>query len=712
MKLLKAYIENFGKISKTEYDFNSGLTTFCYENGYGKTTLATFIRAMFYSLPKVTTKSNFNDREHFYPFNGGKFGGNLTYEHEGDVYKIVRFFDKKSETKDEFTFYKNDNQITPPLENLGKFLFGVDESSFNRTLYFDKAFNSDLSGSDVTFKLTGIVENSEESFDNAKESLEIAQKKLKRTGKKGELFDVADEIFKVNQEIESLKGVENSIQFKYKERAEIVAELEKAEEERKKVSELVVKKNNYGVYENYLKEAQNYKTELENLKKDYPNGLPTEKEIYNLNGLADNLSKLNGEIIANEITSDTLGEYNALKETFKNGVPTGSDIENIKNDINSLNQKDKTSKGIKNYPLFLIGLLEVVVSIVLLFLNQVAGIMFLSVAVLFIAGSFLIKGKVEDKPNDTELKVKGFLQSYNINSENLLDGVYELKALIDKFDGLSKEIAIKTTAIERAKTQILETEKTIIETFNKYGIIVNRTESVKEQIRGIERDIFAISSKQNLYNNAVIKAENFKAEKGVTERVENVESYDEIELKCKELSQKLSTIDREIKNSEDMLESLPDKYNKLEILTEKQEKLKERYNDLTNALNFLLLAEETLKNKYINPVKDTFVNYAKDLEEVLGEKVIMDKNFMVYFEKSGENKSREYLSAGQSVLCDLCLRLSLIDNMYKDTLPFIILDDPFITLDEKHLAKALELLKLLAKDKQIIYFTCHESRTI
>ncbi|MBR2377086.1 MAG: hypothetical protein IKA85_04820 [Clostridia bacterium] len=712
MKLLKAYIENFGKISKTEYDFNSGLTTFCYENGYGKTTLATFIRAMFYSLPKVTTKSNFNDREHFYPFNGGKFGGNLTYEHEGDVYKIVRFFDKKSETKDEFTFYKNDNQITPPLENLGKFLFGVDESSFNRTLYFDKAFNSDLSGSDVTFKLTGIVENSEESFDNAKESLEIAQKKLKRTGKKGDLFDVADEIFKVNQEIESLKGVENSIQFKYKERAEIIAELEKAEDERKKVSELVVKKNNYGVYENYLKEAQNYKTELENLKKDYPNGLPIEKEIYNLNGLADNLSKLNGEIIANEITSDTLGEYNALKETFKKGVPSNNDIENIKNDINLINQKDKTSKGIKNYPLFLIGLLEVVVGIVLLFLNQVAGIMFLSVAVLFISGSFLIKGKVEDKPNDTELKVKAFLQSYNVNAENLLDGVYELKALIDKFDGLSKEIALKTTAIERAKTQILETEKTIIETFNKYGIILNRTESVKEQIRGIERDLFAISSKQNLYNNAVIKAENFKAEKGVTERVENVESYDEIELKCKELSQKLSTIDREIKNSEDMLESLPDKYNKLEILTEKQEKLKERYNDLTNALNYLLLAEETLKNKYINPVKDTFVNYAKDLEEVLGEKVIMDKNFMVYFEKSGENKSREYLSAGQSVLCDLCLRLALIDNMYKDNIPFIILDDPFITLDEKHLAKALELLKLLAKDKQIIYFTCHESRTI
>ncbi|MBO5852140.1 MAG: hypothetical protein J6R29_07395, partial [Clostridia bacterium] len=109
---------------------------------------------------------------------------------------------------------------------------------------------------------------------------------------------------------------------------------------------------------------------------------------------------------------------------------------------------------------------------------------------------------------------------------------------------------------------------------------------------------------------------------------------------------------------------------------------------------------------------ETFVSSADKLEKVLGEKVSMDKNFMVFFEKSGENKSREYLSAGQSVLCDLCLRLALIDNMYKDAIPFIVLDDPFATLDEKHIGNALSLLKLLSGDRQIIYFTCHESRNI
>lgn len=713
MKLLKIYIENFGKISKTEYNFDSELTTFCYENGYGKTTIATFIRSMFYGLPKVTTKSVFNDREHYYPFNGGKFGGNLTYELNGDVYKIVRFFDKKSETKDEFILYKNDNLLSSNSENFGKSVFGVDENSFNRTLYFDEAFNTDLGGSDVTFKLTGIVENSEESFENAKSALEDAQKKLTKRGGKGEIADLESEIFKTNQEIASLKNVETSIQLKYKERADIKGELNSAEEERKKVSDLIVKQNNYNVYTNYLLEADNYKKEIETKKGDYPNGLPNEKEIGEMNGLVDNIYKLNAEKVATELSEEKISEYNAYSDIFKKGVPSDSDIENIKKDINALSQNTKSAPAIKNMPLFLIGILEIIVGVIMIFLNNVVGIMFLGVAVSFMATSFLIKGKNKDaKPNETELKIKSFLKSYNIEKENLLDGVYELKVLIDKFESLVKEIKIKQEAQENIKKSIFENEKILVEKFNKYGLVINKTESVKEQIRRIEKDLLEIISKQNLYNSAVLKAENFKAEKGVDGKVDKVDSYDEIELKCKELSQKLATIDREIKNGEDMLEALPDKLNLLEILTEKQEKLKLRYNDLTNALKYLLLAEETLKNKYVNPVKDTFVYYADKLEKVLGERVIMDKNFMVYFERSGENKSREYLSAGQSVLCDLCLRLALIDNMYKDSSPFIILDDPFIMLDENHIEKALDLLKLISKDKQIIYFTCHKSRSL
>ena len=70
--------------------------------------MASFIKAMFYGLPSSRSNAkDFDDRQHFYPFNGGKFGGNITFEMGGKSYKIERFFGKKSEKDDELKVYEN-----------------------------------------------------------------------------------------------------------------------------------------------------------------------------------------------------------------------------------------------------------------------------------------------------------------------------------------------------------------------------------------------------------------------------------------------------------------------------------------------------------------------------------------------------------------------------------------------------------------------------
>ena len=77
MKLVSCHIENYGKLSNVDFDFNSGITEFYLENGEGKTTLASFIKAMFYGLPTYTSsEKTFGDRKHYLPFSGGVFGGN------------------------------------------------------------------------------------------------------------------------------------------------------------------------------------------------------------------------------------------------------------------------------------------------------------------------------------------------------------------------------------------------------------------------------------------------------------------------------------------------------------------------------------------------------------------------------------------------------------------------------------------------------------
>ena len=52
MRLIDCYIENFGGLSQYRLDFQEGLTVVLEDNGFGKTTLAEFIRAMFYGFPR------------------------------------------------------------------------------------------------------------------------------------------------------------------------------------------------------------------------------------------------------------------------------------------------------------------------------------------------------------------------------------------------------------------------------------------------------------------------------------------------------------------------------------------------------------------------------------------------------------------------------------------------------------------------------------
>ena len=152
MKIISCFVETYGAIEKQKFDFDENLTVFLRDNGTGKTTLASFIRAMFYGLPPTKTNSvTFNDRERFYPFSGGKFGGTLTFEAQGKTYKIERFFDKKSVNKDQLKLYENGDEIECDY-SVGLRFFGVDERAFTRTVFFDGS--SADAGDDAAAKLS------------------------------------------------------------------------------------------------------------------------------------------------------------------------------------------------------------------------------------------------------------------------------------------------------------------------------------------------------------------------------------------------------------------------------------------------------------------------------------------------------------------------------------------------------------------------------
>ncbi len=69
-----------------------------------------------------------------------------------------------------------------------------------------------------------------------------------------------------------------------------------------------------------------------------------------------------------------------------------------------------------------------------------------------------------------------------------------------------------------------------------------------------------------------------------------------------------------------------------------------------------------------------------------------------------------YLSSGALDQIFLAARLSLLDLITGDSRPPIILDDTFVTFDDMgRKDQAFELLKSIAEDYQVLYFTCHKS---
>ena len=62
MKIKELYIENFGKLSKYKKSFTDGTNCIFEENGFGKTTLSVFIKAMLYGLDD-TKKTSLDENE-------------------------------------------------------------------------------------------------------------------------------------------------------------------------------------------------------------------------------------------------------------------------------------------------------------------------------------------------------------------------------------------------------------------------------------------------------------------------------------------------------------------------------------------------------------------------------------------------------------------------------------------------------------------------
>ena len=92
------------------------------------------------------------------------------------------------------------------------------------------------------------------------------------------------------------------------------------------------------------------------------------------------------------------------------------------------------------------------------------------------------------------------------------------------------------------------------------------------------------------------------------------------------------------------------------------------------------------------------------------KKFTIDANLNVTYLEQGAPRVPDTLSEGYQDLVGLCRRVAMADAMYNAEKPFLVLDDPFVNLDDRKLKGAAEFIKKISEEYQVLYFTCQTAR--
>lgn len=310
MKLTGLYIAGFGNLQDFTYEFSEGVNVISAPNGWGKSTFAAFLRAMFYGLGDSRARSVAeNARKRYSPWSGGSFGGSLEFEANGKHYRIERFFGAK-ESEDTFTLYalETGKQSEDFTENIGEEMFGIDADGFCRTVFMDASAHihgkvEKNANNSINTKLNNLLqaENDLGSFEQAMDALIRRKRKYKTTGERGEIYAGERRLIELQRQIETCqaqKAQAQQLDEQIAQQSPAVAESEREMQAlQKDMTRAIGQRERRAILETYSRmrsEISAAKKESEKIAAQFGGEVPTQADAEKMQVLAGQLGTLSG----------------------------------------------------------------------------------------------------------------------------------------------------------------------------------------------------------------------------------------------------------------------------------------------------------------------------------------------------------------------------------------------------------------------------------
>lgn len=805
MRLLNCHIENFGKLHDFSMDFSAGCNTICQENGFGKSTLASFIRVMFYGFLGESKRNNLeNERKRYQPWQGGIYGGSLSFEVGERQYCLRRVFHDKVQN-DEFELRDQKTNLisTDYTERIGEELFGVNQESFIRTVYIGQNDMVTSSTDDINAKIGNLTDDTNDlnRFEEADKKLTDYINALSPKRKTGAIYKLKEEASTLHTQIRALQGIEDSIKQQMdlmeQKRDEIAhlkeeqSAISKKQEEASKKKDIQAKKE---IYEHLCQELLMKEKEVTDCEKKLHDSLPDKNVLDEMSIQQKQSEELYAKIQLTQLQENEILRLNELKKLFQNESDPKAIISEMSARWNERNTKKSTLLMKKSTLATLISSKEadkrrqteaarkrfwqrLIVGVILLFAGigivgfymamkasisspdtlsttdtsfGNAGLVIIGV-IMAVAGiistllAFLQKNRNnqsvsmpeelenlekeirddEEQIQNTDTTIKtyftdkglAFLES-DVQSElqKLLSYVVEYEQLLEKE---------QKSSVHGAELENYDRMQEEIGAFlHQYGMDVapaDYAKSIVDLKEKVSAKKGAVDAAKKNYTECLQKKEQFEKEYPaailISETKDDLESLEELNRRFNQNAETLENLYQTARDYEQRLEGLREQNDSLNELEKQLANLNQTiseqkllYDRLKYTQDFLKQAKETMTQKYVAPLKNSFLQYYEVVVPKRDKEYYMDANADITVLECGMQHETTFLSAGYQDLIGLCLRFAFADAMYPNEKPMLILDDPLANLDAEKIAGGKKLLQELSKNYQVIYFTCHDTR--
>ena len=708
-RLEKIEITAFGKLKNVVITPTDGINMLNLPNESGKSTLAAFIKYVFYGFTGTKKQSVAeNEKLRYMPWDGSPAKGAIVVSAGEKLYRVAR----KTGARDDSVSVTDVETGEPALRGMipGVAICGINEGTCAKTLLVGRAGEASNGDPTLAESLRNLLFSADEktNADKAMKKLKDSRAYLKNMQYRGVIPTLEERCKKLEADLVTanrlhgeLSGVRVSLCEKREQLAKANSELDgiTAELENLRCFEAGQRLNSiYDAREAYAAAQTKFEAARSAL------GGESAPETRLIDALADDnanltLSTKRLEELTKELTAEEseLAKIRASSPFFVFDPKEARRKALIFSRIRNAAVAVTVLLAVTSFCFFSLKTSDTAAWIT----AGVAFALFATAAVLAVLGS-------------ADAKRLGFK-----GQAELLKAVGDFAVIREKARGIEERVGILNSRYSEEAAENRRLSDSVGKRVSEfmpdgagegYSASIRKIYAAAAEIGACKADwMRAADSYKKLSDGVDINALTELASKAQPPKRDRAETERELaftQSRIKALSAAVTDLEKRCAALEAQSESPAVITSRLEVTERRLDEANTQYRALSLAIEVLEESCDYMKATVSPKLAELTGGYLEAASGGRYSSVGLTTNLEMTYDDNGMEHNADHLSDGAKDTAYLAMRFALVELIYDDKRPFMILDDSFCHLDDERLAMMLRLIKGLAESQQIFLFCC------